>query len=112
MEGNDRIAFPVFEPEVSRNLPVVLVGLAIPARPLIELGPSDSQPTGEGLGWDLRLLDPIVNEIDDLISNAMGNPAACQSSPSSFFTLTYSSEISAMTESLRLSFSSRVSTLS
>jgi hypothetical protein len=43
--------------------------------------------------------DQVAERVHDRVAHVMGNPAARQSSPSSFFSCTYSAEISAVTPS-------------
>ena len=44
MEVDDGLSFPVLEPPVAWDLPVVLVGLAVPSLPLVELAGRQIEP--------------------------------------------------------------------
>src|SRR5262249_19034988 len=70
----------------------------------------DTDPGDESLRRELGLLGPHTHEVDDLVARVMGNPPAAQGSPSSFFSLTYSSEISAITASFFASLASSCAT--
>lgn len=112
LEVEDRLALAGLQPEVSRDLAVMLVGLAIALLPTVELRWREPQLGEERPDGQLGDLGSAADEIDNLVAQVMGNPAVLQCSPSSFFTLTNSSDISAMTLSLRRSLCSRVSILS
>src|SRR6476661_256827 len=112
VEVEDGLPFPVFEPVIPGHQAVVLVGLAVALLPVAELAASQLEPLAEAFGREFSLLAPGAHEVDHGISQVMGNPAAVQGSPSSFFSSTYSAEISAMTESLRASLASRCWTFS
>jgi len=99
MEADDLPLLFVEQPVVARDKRIVLVGLAVPLLPLEELATCDADPCDEAIGSDLGLRGPGADEVDDLVSRVMGNPATRQGSPSSFFKCTYSAEISAMTSS-------------
>ena len=103
----DGLPFPVFEPVIARDEGVVLVGLAIAFSPVEELASGQLEPGEEALDGQLGLFVPVAHEVHHGIADIMGNPAAGQGSPSSFFSWTYSPEISAMTESFLASLASR-----
>src|SRR5579863_2034718 len=111
VEVQNGLLLPLFEPVIPGDHGVVFIGLAVALAPGEELAARQFEPTQEPLGGQLGLLAPGAHEIHHGIAHVMGNPAAVQGSPSSFFSWTYSAEISAMTESLRASLASRNSTL-
>ena len=98
---DDGLLFPVFEPPVAGNPAIMLVDLAIALPPIIELALAQADPLNELLGRDLRPVRPIANVVDDSIASVVGNPGSGQSSPSTFFSLTCSSNSSATTSFLR-----------
>jgi hypothetical protein len=79
----------------------MLVDLATALPPIIELALAQADPLNELLGRDLRPVRPTANVVDDLIAGVVGNPGSGQSSPSTFFSLTCSSNSSAATSFLR-----------
>jgi hypothetical protein len=85
VEFDDRRFLFVGDPVVAGDLRVVLVDLAVTLLPLEQLGAMNAEPGDEPLGDDLGLLAPLGDEVDDLVSNVVGNPATRQGSPSSFF---------------------------
>jgi len=58
MKINDRFSFSFFEPVVSWNRPVVLVGFTVSLFPIEILAPADLQPSDEGqarvIKWGYR----------------------------------------------------------
>jgi hypothetical protein len=101
VELDDGLLFPVYEPPVAGNPAIMLVDLAIALPPVIELALAQADPLNELLGRDLRPIRPIANVVDDLVTGVVGNPGSRQSSPSTFFSLTCSSNSSATTSFLR-----------
>ena len=101
MKLDDGLLFPVFEPPVAGNPAVMLVDLAVALPPVIELALADAEPPDDLLGRDLRSVRPIANVINDVVASVVGNPGSSQSSPSTFFSLTCSSNSSATTSFLR-----------
>ena len=47
LEGDDRGLFPIFQPKITRDGGVVLVGSSQPLAPAIEFAPGDSQPSNQ-----------------------------------------------------------------
>ena len=90
-----------------------LCSLTLPKRclPVVELAGADADPGEEAADGDLGLVRPGADEIDDLVAGVVGDPAAVQSSPSSFFSWVCSSMSSAMTSFLRCSLASSCSIL-
>jgi hypothetical protein len=80
---------------------VVLIDAAIPLAPIIELGSANADPADELISWDFSPFRLVADVIDELLARVVGNPGSSQSSPSSFFTLTYSSISSTTTSFLR-----------
>jgi hypothetical protein len=102
---DDGLLSPVFEPPVAGNPAIMFIDLAVTLPPVIELALADAQPLDELLGRDLRPIRPVASVIDDLITGIVGNPGSGQSSSSTFFSLTCSSNNSATTSFLRWSLS-------
>lgn len=107
VEFDNSLLFPILQPEISRDLPVMFVDLAITLAPVIELADSDSQPADEGGKGNIGLLMPKVNKINYRISSVMGNPGGLQTSPMLFFSAICSSISSERTSFFLLSLSSR-----
>ena len=106
VELEDGLSLPRFEPVIPRDLAVVLIGLAIPVFPGVELAGGQIEPRQDGLGRSLSPIGPVADVIDHLVAGVMGNPMPVQSSPRSFFDLTFSSRSSAMTSFLEASLAS------
>src|SRR5690242_10392483 len=49
------------------------------------LAARDADPRDEAIGGDLGLVRPDPHEVDDRVAESLGNPAAAQGSPSSFW---------------------------
>lgn len=109
---HDRSPFPVLQPPVARDLPVVSIDFAIAAFPGVVLTGGKSDPEQQLDDWDFAALGPVLDVIDDLVSRIMGNPATFQSSPLSFFERIFSSISSEMTSFLAASFSRSAVSLS
>jgi hypothetical protein len=105
MKLDDGLLLPVFEPPVAGNPAVMLVDFAVTLPPVIKLALADAQPLDELLDRDLRPIRPIASVVDDLVTGVVGNPGSGQSSPSTFFSLTCSSNSSATTSFLRWNLS-------
>ena len=105
MEVDDRLAFPVFQPPISRDFAVVFIGLPIPLLPLLELVFGKVEPDQQLLGRQFAPFEPVLDVINNLVSRVMRNPATCQSSPFSFFERMFSSISSEMTSFLESIFS-------
>jgi len=84
-KGADAFLLITGEPVIARHPGVVFVDLAEAGLPVIELAGADAEPGQKASHGDLRLLAPGADEIDELIAAVMGDPAALQISPSSFF---------------------------
>ena len=106
MELDDGLALGLVDPVIARDPAVVLVGLSVALRPVVELPARDPDPGNETRVRELGLRAPLVDEVDDGVSRIVGNPGAGQDSPSSFFSFTISSVTSAITPSFFASFSS------
>ena len=76
IKGDDRLTLPVFQPEISRDGCVMLIGFPVPVDPSVELTLADRKPFHEPLGWNVGLLGPDPGEINDGVSRIMGNPDA------------------------------------
>jgi hypothetical protein len=108
---DDPLFLVVGEPVIAWHPGVVLVDFAEAAFPVVELAGADAEPGQEATDGDIRLVAPGPDEVDELIAGVVGNPAAFQISPSSFFKRVCSSMSSARTESLRCSLASSFSIL-
>src|SRR5262249_23992572 len=106
VEVEDPLPLLGLDPEVSRHARVVLVRLAVALLPVEVFPARQPEPADKPRGGDLGLVGPGADEVDQLVARVVGNPAAAQGSPSSFFSATYSSEISAITASFLASFCS------
>ena len=76
IETDDGLAFPFFQPEIARNGGIVLIGLAVPVDPRVELALADGKPVHEPLHRDIGPSGPGPGEINDGVSRIMGNPDA------------------------------------
>ena len=93
---DDGPALPLLDPVLPRYQAVVLIGLPIPLAPVVKLTPSDPAPLNDLLDRNPGLGGDGADEVDELVTQVVGNPGAAQASPSSFFNVTYSSVTSAM----------------
>ncbi len=107
VERNDRLFLPILQPKVPGNPAVMLIDLAVPLAPAVELAGRDAEPPDEPPGADLGLFRPAPNEIHDLVPRIMRNPDPGQSSPTLFFRATCSAISSAKTSSFVWIFFSR-----
>ena len=106
VELEDGLSLPSFQPVIPGDLAVVLIGLAIPVFPSVEFAGGQIEPSQNGLGRSFSPIGPVADVIDHLVASVMGNPTSVQSSPRSFFDLTFSSRSSAMTSFLVASLAS------
>ena len=105
-EGADLVLFIVVEPVIAWDPGVVFVDFAETLLPVVELAGTDADPAEEARRGDVALLGPGADEIDEAITDVMGDPLAGQSSPRLFFSEVCSSMSSAMTSFLRWSLAS------
>src|SRR5438874_1873369 len=85
----------------------MLVGLAVALAPVVKLAHAQLQPPQQSLDRKASLLGPASDEVHHRIADIRLDPAAVQSSPSSFFNATCSAINSARTSSFcRIFFSS------
>ena len=70
------LSFPLFQPEIARKGGIMLIGLAVPIDPGVELAFANRKPFHESLGRDVGLFRPSPGEINDGVSRIMGNPDA------------------------------------
>ena len=87
---DDALALPVLDPMIPRHQAVVFVHLPVPLAPVVKLPPSQPAPLNDLLHRHTRLRGDRVDEIDNLVTTVMCNPAATQASPS-FFVIVYRS---------------------
>ena len=100
VEVKDGLFLPFFEPPVSRDFSVMLVGFAIAFFPGVVLAGLQSGPAQQRFARQVGSLRPVIHVIDDRIANVVGDPDSFQRSPLAFFALTFSSINSAMTSFL------------
>ena len=74
----------VLDPMIPRHQAVVFVHLPVPLAPVVKLPPSQPAPLNDLLHRHTRLRGDRVDEIDNLVTTVMCNPAATQASPSFF----------------------------
>jgi len=76
--GKDTDAFflLVGEPVIARHPGVVFIDLAEARDPIVKLADADADPGAEATQRDARLVAPVADEIDDLVTGIVGNPAA------------------------------------
>jgi hypothetical protein len=65
VELDDGLALGLVEPVIARDPPVVLVGLPVAIRPVVELPARDPDPGDEASVRELRGRAPLVDEVDD-----------------------------------------------
>lgn len=97
MKIKNGLVFPGFLPMISGNMCSVFIDLALAFFQVVELPPLKFKPNLELAYRKTCFIRSFSDKVNDFISQVMGNPVAVQSSPSSFFRATYSSEISATT---------------
>jgi hypothetical protein len=97
------------EPMIAWHPGVVLVDLAEARDPVLVLAAADADPGHEVRDGDVGLVRPGADEIDKVVARIVGDPAAGQSSPRSFFNWVWASMSSAMTSFLRTSLASSCS---
>jgi len=105
-EGADAFLLLVGEPVIARHPGVMFVDFAEACFPVVELAGADADPGHKAVHGDLRFVRPGANEIDEIVADIVGHPAAFQISPSSFFKRVWASISSAMTSFLRVSLAS------
>jgi hypothetical protein len=108
-ERLDVFLLRIGEPMIAWDPGVVFIDFAEASFPIVELARADADPGEEATDSDLGLIAPRANEIDELITAVVGDPAALQISPSSFFKTVWASMSSAMTSFLRASLASSCS---
>ena len=76
--GKDTDAFflLVGEPVIARHPGVVLVDLTETRDPIVKLTDADADPGHEATDRQVGLVAPLADEIDDLVTGIVGNPAA------------------------------------
>ena len=73
---DDGLPFPLFQPEISGNGGVMLIGFAVPIDPGVELTLADGKPTDEPIDRDASFIAPSAGEVNYGVSGIMGNPNA------------------------------------
>jgi hypothetical protein len=74
MKVQDGLFLPGFQPRVAGDLPVVFVDLAVAFFPVVELARAERQPVEKPAGRQFGTQRPVVDVIDDLVPNVVGNP--------------------------------------
>lgn len=72
---DDGLLFPVLQPPIPRNPPIVVVDLDVAAFPVVVLAGRESDPAKQLADGDLGAAVPVLDVVDDLISRIVGNPA-------------------------------------
>src|SRR5215831_12991506 len=80
VERNDRLLLPIVQPKVPGNPAVMLIHLAVPLAPAVELAGCNVEPPDETPRADLGLPRPAPDEIHDLVPRIVRNPGPGQSS--------------------------------
>ena len=75
MEVDDRLAFPVFQPPISRDFAVVIVLHPVALLPGRKLVGGQVNPTEESAGRQFRAVFPVVDVVNNLVSRVVRNPA-------------------------------------
>jgi hypothetical protein len=75
VEFDNSLFFPILQPEIPWDLPVMFVDLAVTLAPVIELADGDSQPTDKTGKGNFGFLMPKINKINNRVSSVMGNPS-------------------------------------
>jgi len=76
VKGDDRLPFPFFQPEITGDGGIMLVGFAVPVDPGVKLALADRQPVDEPLDRDAGLSVPCPGKVNNGVSRIMGNPDA------------------------------------
>jgi hypothetical protein len=76
IKTDDGLPFPLFQPEISGNGGVMLIGFAVPIDPGVELTLADGKPTDEPIDRDAGFIAPSAGEVNYGVSGIMGNPRA------------------------------------
>src|SRR5690606_2817624 len=100
MKGENRLFLPLLQPVIAGHQGVVFVHLAVPLSPVVELTGADANPADNLADRQFGLVAPRSDVIDDFVAHLVRNPPSAQSSPHSFFALTFSSISSAITSFL------------
>jgi len=76
IKPDNRVPFPFFHPEITRNGGVVLVGFAEPVNPGVELALADSKPVDKLIDRDVCFIAPRSDKINYGVTSIRGNPDA------------------------------------
>ena len=97
---------PRFEPMIPGELAIVLIDLAIPVFPGVELAGGELQPGKNGLGRCFGVVGPVTDVVHHHGRVCHGEPNVRAEFPKLFFDLTFSSSSSAITSFLVASLAS------
>lgn len=76
IKSNDCLTFPLLQPEIPGNKGIMLVGLAIPIDPGVELALADAKPGYEPIDRYAGLIAPRLGKVNNGVSSIVGNPDA------------------------------------
>ena len=76
VKPDDLLPLPIFQPKISRDGGIVLVGFPIPLDPGVKLALSNREPGHEVMQSYFSFLRPLPGKINDGVASIMGNPAA------------------------------------
>jgi hypothetical protein len=76
MEVDDRLPLPVFQPVVTWDLAVVLVGFAVSVASCMKLAWGKAQPGQQRFLRHRCPITPIFDVINNLIASVVGNPTS------------------------------------
>lgn len=72
--GDDGFFLPLFQPPITRNFAIVLVGLTVAVLPLMELTRTEVHPAKQPFGCQLGTVGPVFDVSDDFVPDIVGNP--------------------------------------
>jgi len=76
IKSDYRLPFPFFQPEITRNGGVMLVGFAVPVNPGVELALADGKPVDKPIDRDVGFIAPCPGKINNGVTRIVGNPDA------------------------------------
>jgi hypothetical protein len=75
-ESDDGFPLPFFQPEITRDRRIMLIGLSVTIHPRVEFALADRKPCNKHLHLDSRFFAPCSGEVNNGVSCIMGNPDA------------------------------------
>jgi len=76
VKPDDLLPLPIFQPKISRDGSIVLIGFSIPLDPSVKLALGNRYPGNEVMQSYFSFLRPLSGKINDGVASVMGNPAA------------------------------------